>query len=77
MLAYQCLMMGHDDAAKTQLQTVIEKVPQDELAVDLFKKLGGVVPAAITKPGPGNAETAPPAAERSVPAAAPKGGKEN
>jgi hypothetical protein len=51
VLAYHNLMMGHSDAAKSQFEKVLAKVPQDKLAGELLKKLGGT-PPAVTPPAP-------------------------
>ena len=50
VLAFHDLMMGHTDAAKTQFETVVEKVPQDKLAVQELKKLGGSVEGKTAAP---------------------------
>ncbi len=60
VLAYQDLMMGHADAAKEQFEKVLAKVPQDQLAAGIVKKLGGTVPAATTPTPPVPATAAPP-----------------
>jgi thioredoxin-like negative regulator of GroEL len=46
VLAYQDLMMGHNDAAKEQLAQVTKAVSQDKLASQLLQKLGGQAPSA-------------------------------
>ncbi len=43
VLAYQDIMMGHKDAAKTQLEEVVAKIPQDQVAKKLLRDLGGSV----------------------------------
>jgi thioredoxin-like negative regulator of GroEL len=53
VLAYHDLMMGHKDAAKAQFETVLAKVPQDEVAVKLLKEAGGAPPATFEKAKPG------------------------
>jgi hypothetical protein len=62
VLAYHNLMMGHSEAAKAQFEKVLAKVPQDQLAAGLLKKLGGTSPAA-TPPVPTPPVPTVPAAE--------------
>lgn len=59
VLAYHNLMMGHADVAKDQFEKVLAKVPQDKLAAEEYKKLGGTPPAA-TPPPPSPAAAVPP-----------------
>jgi hypothetical protein len=49
VLSYQDIMMGHKDAAKSQLEDVVAKIPKDQVAVRLLKELGGT-PAALKNP---------------------------
>jgi hypothetical protein len=59
VLAFQDMMMGHSDAAKAELEKVVEKVPKDKLAVEELKKLGGSVEGKTTAiPAPENSKTA-------------------
>ena len=55
VLSYQDIMMGHKDAAKSQLEDVVAKIPKDQVAVRLLKDLGGSTPAAIENPAQGSA----------------------
>lgn len=50
VLFYQDIMMGHKDAAKSQLEDIVAKIPKDQVAVRLLKDLGGSTPAAIENP---------------------------
>ena len=50
VLSYQDIMMGHKDAAKSQLEDVVAKIPNDQVAVRLLKDLGGSTPATIANP---------------------------
>jgi hypothetical protein len=50
VLAYHDLMMGHREAAKLELEKVLAKVPQDKVAADLLKTLGGTPSAAPPQP---------------------------
>ena len=50
MLAYHDLMMGHAEAAKARFERVLAKIPQDRLAADELKKLGGTPPALPATP---------------------------
>lgn len=50
VLAYHDLMQGHKDLAKAQLEKVLGKVPQDQLAAKLLTDLGGKPPASSAKP---------------------------
>jgi hypothetical protein len=43
VLGFQDLVLGHKDAALTQFEKVIAKVPQDKLAIAQIKDLGGTV----------------------------------
>jgi len=53
VLAYHDLMMGHRDSAKVELEKVLGKVPQDQVAAKLLKGLGGTPPAAaVQAPAP-------------------------
>jgi tetratricopeptide (TPR) repeat protein len=49
VLAYHDLMLGDKNAAKTQFEKVLAKVPQDQLAVKLLKDVGGTPPPNTTK----------------------------
>ena len=73
VLADHGLMLGDKDAAKTQFEKVLTKVPQDQVAVNLIKEVGGTPPAgtAATGPGPLPASNVsqPSSPERTVPAA--------
>ena len=60
VLAYHNLMMGHADAAKAQFEKVLAKIPQDQLAAGLLKKLGGTPPAVTTPTPPVPAAAIPP-----------------
>jgi hypothetical protein len=53
VLSYQDIMMGHKDAAKSQLEDVVAKIPKDQVAVRLLKDLGGSTSAAIENPAQG------------------------
>ncbi|MGA2062526.1 MAG: hypothetical protein ABSG67_18755 [Thermoguttaceae bacterium] len=46
-------MMGHKDAAKSQLEDIVAKIPKDQVAVRILKDLGGSTPAAIENPAQG------------------------
>ena len=52
-LSYQDIMMGHKDAAKSQLEDIVAKIPKDQVAVRILKDLGGSTPAAIENPAQG------------------------
>ncbi len=53
VLAYQDIMMGHKDAAKTQLDEIVAKIPKDRVAAQLLKDLGGSTSSAIENPAKG------------------------
>jgi hypothetical protein len=53
VLSYQDIMMGHKDAAKSQLEDIVAKIPKDQVAVRILKDLGGSTPAAIENPAQG------------------------
>ena len=67
VLAYHNLMMGHSEAAKEQFEKVLAKVPQDQLAAELLKKLGGTPPAATPPTPPAPAVTVPPSPPVTIP----------
>jgi hypothetical protein len=54
VLSYQDIMMGHKDAAKSQLEDIVAKIPKDQVAQRLLKELGGSPPAAIENPPQGS-----------------------
>ena len=67
VLAYHNLMMGHSEAAKEQFEKVLAKVPQDQLAAEQLKKLGGTPPAATPPAPPAPAFTVPPSPPVTIP----------
>jgi tetratricopeptide (TPR) repeat protein len=64
VLAYHDLMMGHKDAAKSQFEKVLAKIPQDQLAAGIVKKLGGTAPSVTPTPPVPAASAAPPVEEK-------------
>ena len=52
LLGYQYLMMGHNDAAKTELTKLLLQAPRDRLAANLLTQIGGKSPRF----GPGDPE---------------------
>lgn len=46
VLAYHDLMMGHKKEARAQLEIVVARVPQDQVAAKLLRQLGGTPPTA-------------------------------
>ena len=49
LLGYQYLMMGHNDAAKTELTKALIAAPRDRLAAHLLTQIGGTVPESVLK----------------------------
>jgi tetratricopeptide (TPR) repeat protein len=47
LLGYQYLMMGHNDAAKTELTKSLLQAPKDRLAANLLVQVGGTVPDKV------------------------------
>ncbi len=47
LLGYQYLMMGHNDAAKTELTKSLLQAPKDRLAAKLLVQIGGTVPESV------------------------------
>jgi hypothetical protein len=52
VMAYQDMMMGHNQEARDGLMQVLKLVPQDKLAAQLVEKLGGTPPKNNTPPAP-------------------------
>jgi hypothetical protein len=52
VLAYHNLMMGHKDAAKTQLEAISAKMSKDRVAGQLLRDLGGTRPVGQEKTTP-------------------------
>ena len=50
LFAYHCITLGHNDAAKEQLQAVLTLQPKDTVAADLLTMLGGEVPESAATP---------------------------
>ncbi|MFN0056170.1 MAG: tetratricopeptide repeat protein [Planctomycetales bacterium] len=50
LLAYHYLTCGHKDTAAKQLEAVVKLLPDDKLAPQLLKLVGGEVPAADPQP---------------------------
>jgi hypothetical protein len=73
VLAYHDLMLGDKNAAKIQFETVLAKVPQDQVAAKLLKELGGTppdrAPKAGSEPPSGSKASQPSTPESTVPAA--------
>ena len=47
LLGYQYLMMGHNEAAKTELTESLLKAPRDRLAANLLTQIGGKIPESV------------------------------
>ena len=47
LLGYQYVMMGHNDAAKTELTKSLLQAPKDRLAAKLLVQIGGTVPDSV------------------------------